>query len=341
MRYSAESEVNAKPYNYGFDVIKLLLSLAIVCLHVNWQIIPHGYLAVEAFFIMSGYFFIRSNNYKKKISTIYLNLLNKTYAKYALSLVLFFLVQLPLTYSSWDYFVAFSMLQGTALKDGLMNPPTWFLCVLIWTLPLFSLIKRINKKYQFVILTSLFISSYLLLFIRSPSGGINAVFEFGMGSVTAAQMRCVGGVSLGCLLGVINLRLKNNKLSILLAFMSVLLSFILMEGIILNPKSDFLILITSTLLVLSIDSFDLRIPATLIQLVKKHSPTITISMFLFHYPIFLFINRLLPGDSYGIKIFLITICAASIGLFMKAAFVTIKKAGFPPLLNLQFRKSKI
>jgi peptidoglycan/LPS O-acetylase OafA/YrhL len=341
MRYSANSEVNAKPYNYGFDLLKLLLSLAIVCLHVNWQIIPHGYLAVEVFFILSGYFFIRSGNYKNKIPTIYLNLLNKTYAKYAFSLALFFLVQLPLTYSSWDYFVAFSMLQGTSLKDGLMNPPTWFLCVLIWTLPLFSLVKIINKKTQIIFLSSLVISSYFILFISSPSGGINAVFEFSAGSITAAQMRCVGGLALGCLLGIANIQIKDSKLSILFTTISILLSLLLMEGAINNPKSDFLILITSVLLIYSIDSFHLRMPKTFAQLVKKHSPTITVSIFLYHYPIFLLIERLIPGNSYVIKICLITICAATIGVVMKAGFVAIKKAGFPPLLSSQFRKSKI
>lgn len=341
MRHSDKHAVHAMPYNCGFDLLKLFLSLAIVCLHVNWQIIPHGYLAVEMFFIMSGYFFIKSGNFKNTASTIFLNLLNKTYIKYALSLTLFFLVQLPLSYSSWDYFVAFSMLQGTILKDGLMNPPTWFLCVLIWTLPVFSVSKKLRTNYKIFFFICTLSISYFLLFISSPSGGFNAVFEFSAGWITAAQMRCFGGLALGCLLGALNFKIENRNLAAITILLSISLSLALMEGVINNPKSDYLILITASALMISTDSYGFKINKKIGIALKKHLSTITISIFLYHYPIFLIIDRLIPNTSYTIKIALITISAATLGLIMSTSFISIKKAGLPPLLSLQSRKLKI
>lgn len=341
MRHSDKNEVHAMPYNCGFDLLKLILSLAIVCLHVNWQTVPHGYLAVEVFFVMSGYFFIKSGNFRNRASTIFLNLLNKTYIKYALSLTLFFLVQLPLSYSSWDYFVAFSMLQGTILKDGLMNPPTWFLCVLIWTLPIFSISNKLRNHYKIILFTSIITISYLLLFINSPSGGLNAVFEFSAGWITSAQMRCFGGLALGCLLGTLNFKIENRNLAAITFLLSISLSLALMEGVVNNPKSDYLILLTSSVLMISTDSIKFKINKKIGTALKKHLSTITISVFLYHYPIFLIIDRLIPNVSYTIKIALITLSAAAVGLIMSASFVSIKKAGLTPLLSLQFRKLKI
>lgn len=340
MPYSANFPQHKSKYNYLFDLLKLALSIIIVCLHVDWKIIPNGYLSVEIFFIISGYFYVVSGNYKKGIIKSVFSILQRNYSKYAISIVLFFIIQLPIIYSFYDYFISFSMLQGTILKDGLINPPSWFICVMVWILPIFSLIKKIGKKQQLIILSLVSAASYACLFIASPNGGVNAVFEFNMFGITAGQLRCIGGLSLGCLLGVINCTIKRNQLALFCMIFCLIALLFLMNGEIHKPSSDFISIPVSALLIISLASLANPINSTTSKVFRYFTSTITVSIFLFHYPILLLITKFNINDNNLSVVAAVIMLSAFLGITLSWLPRQINKIQ-QAYINLLFRKTRI
>lgn len=193
------------------DLYKLLLILAICFHHCHWfkGIFTAGYMSVEFFFIISGYFIYLG--YKRKqlpVNEFFTSKCLRLFPTYILVLIAyiclnFFLTPIP---SNWPLSIINEgfMLQATGLfylgSDYVarLNSPAWYLSALLWSGTLLYLILRYFKHAPIIIAT-IIIATYVYLF------GINGGIEnWGFtGPFYIPFWRGMAGLGLGILLGFI------------------------------------------------------------------------------------------------------------------------------------------
>lgn len=194
---------NSVVYYYGFDALRLLLSVVILFLHFNWKNMPQGYLSADMFFILSG-FLLSASEKESGSSPRLIGIFKKLYPQYLISIILFIIVQYGYTnYPIFDITFALGMFQTMGFNDALLNTPTWFICVFVWISTMLLFLKRaVNKDALFVILPLLSFISYIVLHANTPSMGINYSYDLRCFGVPVSIWRGLGGISLGMTLGL-------------------------------------------------------------------------------------------------------------------------------------------
>lgn len=196
--------------NHLLDLYKLLLILAICFHHCHWfkGIFTAGYMSVEFFFIISGYFIYLG--YKRKqlpVNEFFTSKCLRLFPTYILVLIAyiclnFFLTPIP---SNWPLSIINEgfMLQATGLfylgSDYVarLNSPAWYLSALLWSGTLLYLILRYFKHAPIIIAT-ITIAVYAYLF--GVNGGIES-WKFA-GPFYMPFWRGMAGMGLGILLGM-------------------------------------------------------------------------------------------------------------------------------------------
>lgn len=168
-----------------------------------------GYLPVEFFFILTGFFLSQQVEQKEEYNIIdfIIKRLRKVYIIYcigSLSMIVY-------SFFSMQQFTFFSLhviLEILLLSAfyGPVNPPSWFLSVLMWFLPIIyvCLNKYPKKTYIF--------APYCIIIIY-----FNFLYMFGMldvwyqpfGLFFSGVYRGLAGILLGCLTYKIHIRIKN------------------------------------------------------------------------------------------------------------------------------------
>lgn len=203
---------------YSIDLYKLILSLIIVALHFNWQFVPQGYLAVETFFLISG-FFSALNKKKTEQNSLFslcLNKFKKIYPIYALMIIIWAIVvffvyqntdlvkQLP-AYLSMFY--AFTT-KGTGYNyigylGYLWFIPVYFLCYIV----IAFISKNLDRqKSTFSCMVTAVLSASLLVYF-SESGGLNYSIE-DLAPVHTGVLRGLMDMSIGYIAGMLGQEAK-------------------------------------------------------------------------------------------------------------------------------------
>ena len=144
--------------NYSSDFFRLFFTMIVVFHHCNVSWLNNGYLAVEFFFILSGYFVMQK--YDKKGENINAleytrDRINKLYPHYLFSLVIIFLCYIIMGKCSTidDFFRVIPeifLVQDIGIfhVNGGINSPLWYLSVLIvGSYFLFYLIARYKDHF--------------------------------------------------------------------------------------------------------------------------------------------------------------------------------------------------
>lgn len=305
--------------SYSIDVLKFILSCCVVALHYNWELIPRGYLAVEFFFIISGFSFYK---FSKMRPTNPIKIAKKIYVIYISSIILTIL----LTSSKYDVLsiiLASLMLQSVGINDTVINVPTWFLCVYVFVVPCVVYAYNLMTKRGFKIEYALLLIPTLIYFMLSnstPSTGFNYSYEFKVMGLTVGILRCVAAVCIGIFSGVVSENINvgrrvSNPLSItLFAWIVYIFSF---SGY--YPSYDYVSLSIMALLLILIVCDNNILSFTLDKAGRKlpFLGKLSVYVFIFHYPILTVIKD--GSGSYRLKVAIILLTAAT--LFNKERIV--------------------
>lgn len=168
--------MNHKNRTFALDGLKLLFMLLIVLHHSTYwkDIFHHGYMAVELFFVTSGYFLMRTLDHKPHMSagTYMRSRLSRLYPHYLLSLVVMFLstsvyragtITLPMVLRSIPELL---LVQNLGIFSGGVNYPCWYLSVLFFAGALiFLLARKLPRKWFNVLGAVCAVSSYSAILV--------------------------------------------------------------------------------------------------------------------------------------------------------------------------------
>lgn len=126
--------------NYTSDFFRCFFTIIIVVHHLHVPGINHGYLGVEFFFMLSGYFLMQI--YDKNYSTLSAldytkRRLKKLYPHYLFSFIMFFIYKYAILCKDLgvdDLFKSIPemlLIQKIGIFKGSLNYPSWYLSVLI------------------------------------------------------------------------------------------------------------------------------------------------------------------------------------------------------------------
>lgn len=251
----------------GVELYRFLMTI-MVCLH-HFRLYAEttlpfggGYLAVDFFFILSGYF-LYAHSVKKEISHT-TEVLQKT-VEYAIDrykrlflqyvLVLFFSIVVYVFVLQFD--IDIFQMRGWAAKifmlDGIyvhtqlnIMPQGWY-CSVLWmdSILIYFMCVRFGQKFVKKAALMLAVGIYVILFWRY--GHLNLYTQFGFG-ITIGVFRGFAGLCLGCALG--NLEIGERKRSKKTGWIDIAV-FLVSTGIVFYAllwntaynKSDYVILL--------------------------------------------------------------------------------------------------
>lgn len=242
--------------NELLNLLKFVL-ITIVCFHhTGWwgDNMHHGYIAVEFFFIVSGYFLYQTFIIKKKsLKKYFYSRLYRLYPTYftILLIYLFFSIIFPQFYGDYslvDWVISaisdIFLLQSVGLDIPNVtrlrfNPPDWYVSAFFWSsILLYGILKFKNLCIK--CLMAIVICIYSLYFIFRV-GGLNELWGYYY-ILYMPLWRALAGMSVGVLLGMIlqkeyirNYLIKNIRSFNICAIMSMVM---IVYGIITSNDFD-------------------------------------------------------------------------------------------------------
>jgi len=230
---------------YAFDFFRFFFAVCVVCYHlgqIGYHILPHGYLAVECFFIISGYllansYFKHSVEKEKNIvlfKNIFLARIKRLYPEYLLVLIITFsLYYLCLNlYTLEGLFYNLIMFGEMGLFRNTIDG-AWFICALFWgTFIILSLMIKYKESFFLILCPLLFLSSVLLLY-KTNRYSLMQAGDLVLPFISAGLLRAFAGLSVGCFLSYFlkKNQYENQKRMLFLFFFAFLFIFYMMTEI--------------------------------------------------------------------------------------------------------------
>lgn len=161
--------------NNSIELFRFLFMIVICMWHFNmFKVFTHGYLAVEFFFVLSGFFIYKSYITRSEQGTLDFLLLKfkRFFPEFVVVLLITFLMKCPKYLSatnsfgenfSWciNIFDDMLFLFSTGPFTGGVVNPTWYLSVLIWGGTWLYAMLRYNNKLALSLLFPLLIVGFL------------------------------------------------------------------------------------------------------------------------------------------------------------------------------------
>ena len=208
---------NSKNFSYGINGLRGIATIVIALFHFELYfpimksgVFKTGYIAVEFFFILSGFLIAKSyfEKNRKKLLPILKNKLKKLYPAYFIALISLIMVYSLKWYNlniiSWmndsnhasNFIADILLLQGSGISNfNYINGPAWYVSALLLNIPLIIyILKKSETKYYPIIFGILSIALYSFFIIRDYSMTPN---YFIAGFISSAILRGLAGISLG------------------------------------------------------------------------------------------------------------------------------------------------
>lgn len=241
---------------YSLDFLKIVGIIYVVFHHAQSteaKIIYNGYMFVEMFFIISGFFLFKSILEKNQnLIEFIISRLKKLYLPYILALfslvIIFLIVGQNLNYSKWwSIIFEIFMLQNVGLPgSGGINYPCWYLSVLLYgSIIIFILIKKLGIKrfntISFVIVFLFYMYSFIEFQSLEQWGYIFKFFYYPF--IRGSSAMVLGGIIYQLSNRIKSIDSISNMLIVSIFFMIIVLMFI-------NIKLDFILLILFFVIIL-------------------------------------------------------------------------------------------
>jgi peptidoglycan/LPS O-acetylase OafA/YrhL len=193
------------------DILRIVLAFFIALLHLNWEFCPQGYLSVEIFFVLSGYFFALNYGAKRDIPIInaLVRKIKPYYVYYIFAVIAFAVIsgKTPSLSQSLNVLLMWNLI-GMAPQYGLGG--WWFLGVYTYVTVFYYLLFRLLPQKKALLLTV--IGCFLLLnalYFLSPVNNINISKEVRVFNIIFGFCRGVLAVGVGILFGSVHERFKS------------------------------------------------------------------------------------------------------------------------------------
>lgn len=297
--------------NYSVEALRFIFMLVIAIWHFS-RINPftHGYIAVDFYFLLSGYLLYGSYVRHKYDALKYtVEKLKRFYPEYIFVFVIAFLMKLNLLLRDSDAVTLFLnaipeglMINSVGVFGGGVNPASWYVSVLMVGGGILYAVLHWNKNVALSImfpLLVLFSYTYLMGFGGSLEQFANDGF------ISQSLLRGMAGMALGAVLAAFKERFSESleKRRVVLDI-ACLLAVVIMCIVLFSSKHyDRFALLAFSVLIISC-----FVPSTLINRIFKSSiwvklGGITFEMLLVHCPIIWVVNNLTRSiklSPYGI-----------------------------------------
>ena len=192
----------------SIEAIRFVFMLVIILWHFSrFNPFTHGYVVVDFFFMLSGFFLFKSYKKNQRNAFAYtVDKVKKFAPEYVLMFFVVFLVKSIIVYKDESVNVLCTaipellMIQGVGFNT-VINTPTWYISVmLIAGCLIYALLKV--KILSEILLPILVISIYVYLFHRSPS---IETFEK-VGLLYLPLLRGFAGMGYGVMISILSIR---------------------------------------------------------------------------------------------------------------------------------------
>ncbi|WP_419822128.1 acyltransferase family protein [Anoxybacterium hadale] len=223
--------------NYAIDFLRFIFSIIVVMTHTNGLRPPDknsypfvgGYLAVEFFLILSGFFMMQSiyssddkvdkENYGRQSLEFIFMKMKPIFPYYIWSLLSYLAVYNFLnSFSSYEFlknitysFFELFMLQMTGISQVVYNAPTWYLSALLLSMPVLYYLGLKNKDFLIYIFAPVFV--ILIYGFFSQSFGQMDVWNNYILVAKAGVLRGIAGLCVGIVCYSIYLKISKLKFS--------------------------------------------------------------------------------------------------------------------------------
>ena len=269
----------------------------------------HGYIAVDFFFILSGFLIYRSYIKRKYDALKYtITKLKRFYPEYIIVFIIAFLMKLRILLRDNDVitilFDAISegtLIHSVGIYEGNVNPPSWYVSVLLIGGGLLYSVLFYNRRLAVSIIFPLFV-----LFSYTYLLGFNGSIELfaTVGFVSQCLFRGMAGMALGIVLSAFSLRYseefssKHRLLDVFSLIALAVVVILLFE----NRNYDKMALLAFCMLI-----FSCSIPNALVNRIFRSQiwaklGGVTFEMLLVHSSIIWVMNNLtrsIPLSSFG------------------------------------------
>lgn len=310
--------------NNSIEFLRFLFMSILVAWHGGFHFFAHGYLVVEFFFILSGYFIYTSLIKNDKGTLQYtVDKIKRTYLEYIIACVFMFgLISLHafvyknqnLTLDNIFMFISeLLLLQNVGIFNGGFNYPLWYFSVLIWGGGgLYALLKY-NKRLTLNIILPL----YILLFYTYIFGKGDSIECWDKDIFYIPMLRGLADMSVGIMTAKLSLMIlpEIKKSSLLFDFISVLSFVLLLFVFYIDKAYDRYVLIFIPFLILNCVCTKGFLYRLFNRKCFSQLGGITYEMYLLHAPtimILIFITKNIEVNNilkYIIYLLIITICS--------------------------------
>ena len=284
----------------SIEALRFVFMVVIAVWHFS-RINPftHGYIAVDFYFLLSGYLLYGSYVRHKYDALKYtVEKLKRFYPEYFLVFVIAFLMKLNLLLRDSDALTLFLnaiseglLINSVGVFGGGVNPASWYISVLMVGGGILYAVLHWNKKVALSIVFPLLVLlsyTYLLGFNGSLEQFANDGF------ISQCLLRCMAGMALGAVLAAFKERCSESLAKKRLVLdVACLLAVVIVCIVLFSVKHyDRFALLAFSMLIISC-----FVPSTLINRIFKYSlwvklGGITFEMLLVHCPIIWVVNSL-------------------------------------------------
>lgn len=314
----------------------------LVAWHARFNFFTHGYLVVEFFFILSGYFIYTSLIKNDKGTLQYtVDKIKRTYLEYIIACVFMFGLVALSTFMHYGHFFTLYyvfkfitealLLQNIGIFNGGFNYPLWYFSVLIWGGGgLYALLK-----YNIKLSVNIILPIYVLLFYTYTFSTRDSIEYWDKGIFYIPMLRGLADMSIGIITAklALNILPRIQKSRLLFDIISVI-SFILFLTVFCTSKTyDKYTIILIPIVILNCINKNGILHRIFDRKNFSQLGGLTYEMYLLHAPILMILNFLTKSFEinhilkYIIYLLIIIICSK----IMKIICTYLNKRLFPNL----------
>ena len=285
--------------NYSIELFRYILMMVLIAWHGQFGFFCHGYLVVEFFFILSGFFLYRSylrqqtgcvDFTKRRLKRTYVVYLIACFMAFALQIFPRILTQ-PHLLSVNDFIKLLPellLMQNIGIYSGGYNYPLWYYSVLIWGGAIWYAILRFNAKACVNIVLPLFVLSYYSWHF----GNYDSLEVWGHHGIYVPFFRGLADMGTGILLACLVPYVPVNSLSKLVMHFMTITSLPLFAYLLYAQASyDKYCLILIPLILLDCIHKDGLLGKLLNRRVFSFMGGVSFEMYVLHFPLILLFNK--------------------------------------------------